>query len=743
MAHKNLPSQRTTAFRIPRNTAYNGQPIPTVEGFLQARTALRGRGGKPVEKKADKAPVKDYREIYTLTEQVLRRLSPPLCHSPDTNCWYKENPMPPEELRTRYLAFVDEVLAGFTVQDYTATGSSLPTPEKIATIHKKGRGLDNYFVDSFLQYIGQKDLAKTDIRMINIKKAADMRFPQEWYPMARQFKRTWHLHVGPTNSGKTYNALKRLEEAADGIYAGPLRLLAHEIFERMNSKGIPCNLVTGDDMRIVSETAAISSSTVEMVDLNREVEVAVLDEIQMIGDEDRGWAWTQALLGVRAKEVHMCGEERTVDLIKSLAANVGDECIVHNYKRLGPLEVMKESLGGDLTKIQKGDCVVTFSRKSIFAMKKEIERVTGLRCAVIYGSLPPETRSLQARYFNDPESGYDVLVASDAVGMGLNLSIKRMIFETTIKWNGSEYEPISVPHIKQIAGRAGRYKVAVSRHNIQADETIAPLPAAPSVGLVTTLDEVDYQSLKYAMSVTPKPIATAGILPNSSQVEEFASLYPPDKELSFTLKTMDEAMHTRKLFHICRVETQIKTAKLLEGITGLRILEKLQFCMAPIGRNVTVQEAVRKMAECVGYNKDGSLLEIPNLDLEVLDIDNPKTMPVLQRLESLHKTILVWLWLSWRFPATFAPRETAQGLKMICEEKIDIALSNVRFERGKKPRYERITLGASMDAEEIGRNTDVEGPLTDLGDEDGETVLLHLNNNLVDSGRLRRVASAN
>ncbi|PWW72245.1 hypothetical protein C7212DRAFT_302558 [Tuber magnatum] len=738
-------SQRSTAFRTPRDTPYNGRPTPTAEGLLQARTALQERGGKPVGGKADKPLAQDKREIYTLTERVLMRLTPPPDPSPDALGWYRGNPMPLEELRTRYLAFVNEVLVGFTVPDYTATGGSLPTPERIAAVHLEGRGLDHYLVDSFLQYIGQKDLGKKDIHMINIKKAADMRFPQEWYPMARQFKRTWHLHVGPTNSGKTYHALKRLEEAADGIYAGPLRLLAHEIFERMNAKGIPCNLVTGDDRRIVSATAAISSSTVEMVDLNRQVEVAVLDEIQMIGDEDRGWAWTQALLGVRAKEVHMCGEERTVDLIKRLAASVGDECIVHKYTRLGPLEVMKKSLGGDLTRIQKGDCVVTFSRKSIFAMKKEIERVTKLRCAVIYGGLPPETRSLQARLFNDPESGYDVLVASDAVGMGLNLSIKRMIFETTIKWNGSEYEAISVPHVKQIAGRAGRYKVAVFKHNNQADETIAPLPAAPSVGLVTTLDEVDHRSLKYAMLVTPKPIPTAGILPASSQVEEFASLYPPNRELSFLLKTMDEAMCTAELFHVCRVEEQIKTAKLLEGIRGLRVSEKLQFCMAPIGNDPRVQEALRSMAECVGSNKDGSFLKIPNVDIEVLDIDKPGSMPVLQRLESLHKTILAWLWLSWRFPATFAPRETVQELKGICEQKIDIALSNVRFERGKKPAYERISLGDSMDIEKGAESTDVGGPPTGHGDE-GEfegTVLPQLSDNLVDSERLNQVTASN
>lgn len=106
-----------------------------------------------------------------------------------------------------------------------------------------------------------------------------------------------HLHVGPTNSGKTYSALKRLTEAKSGIYCGPLRLLAHEIFERMNNNGIACNLVTGEEKRIISEDATLTSSTVEMVELNRDLEVAVVDEIQMIGDRNRGWAWTQALLG--------------------------------------------------------------------------------------------------------------------------------------------------------------------------------------------------------------------------------------------------------------------------------------------------------------------------------------------------------------------------------------------------------------------------------------------------------------
>lgn len=297
----------------------------------------------------------------------------------------------------------------------------ITTRERLIEAAKEPGGLVRYMKRKFLEFLKQRDSPEFQAKRRNIEAAADLRFPQEWYPTTRQFQRTWYLHVGPTNSGKTYHALKRLMESQSGTYAGPLRLLAHEVYERLNAQGIPCNLITGDDRRISSESATITSSTVEMVDLNKRIEVAVLDEIQMIGDENRGWAWTQALLGVKASEVHLCGEERTVELIQSLAKMMGDKLIIKRYNRLGPLEVMDRSLNGDLMKLEKGDCVVTFSRRNIFALQREIESLTDKRCAVIYGSLPPETRSIQARLFNDPDNEYDILVASDAVGMGLNL----------------------------------------------------------------------------------------------------------------------------------------------------------------------------------------------------------------------------------------------------------------------------------------------------------------------------------
>jgi ATP-dependent RNA helicase SUPV3L1/SUV3 len=265
-------------------------------------------------------------------------------------------------------------------------------------------------------------LTPSDVLQQN--RVADLRRPTEWHPGTRYLQRKIYLHVGPTNSGKTYQALKRLEAAETGLYAGPLRLLAQEVYTRLNARGKPCTLVTGDERKAPvgeEKETKLLSCTVEMVPINTPLDVAVIDEIQMLGHAERGSAWTTALLGVKAKEVHLCGEERTVPLIRQLCASMGDKLEVHHYKRLSPLRVMSHSLNGNLHGLQPGDCVVVFSRVGLYAMKEEIERKTTKRCAIVYGGLPPETRARQAQLFNDPNSGYDYLVATDAIGMGLNL----------------------------------------------------------------------------------------------------------------------------------------------------------------------------------------------------------------------------------------------------------------------------------------------------------------------------------
>lgn len=271
----------------------------------------------------------------------------------------------------------------------------------------------------------------------NLQQLADLRFPSEAFPKARPYQRKFVMHVGPTNSGKTYNALRLLAATERGVYCGPLRLLAHEIFTRLNNgKIVPanadpsgppesfkrkCNLITGEERIIVDPDAPLSSCTVEMLNFTQVYDFAVIDEIQLIADPQRGGAWTSAVLGLIASEIHLCGEEAAIPLIENLVAQTGDLLVVNRYERLSPLAVAKHSLQGSYAKVEKGDCVVAFSRDSIFKTKELIERETGLRCAVAYGGLPPEVRSEQAALFNDRDNDYDVLVASDAVGMGLNL----------------------------------------------------------------------------------------------------------------------------------------------------------------------------------------------------------------------------------------------------------------------------------------------------------------------------------
>lgn len=303
------------------------------------------------------------------------------------------------------------------------------------------------------RFVSDLGVSESTVRVTSkLMRVTSRPFPADEYGIARKSHRKIIMHVGPTNSGKTHHALRALAAARSGVYAGPLRLLAHEIWHRLNSgqivplgvdahspknpKGDPeyarlCNMITGEEKKIADGPASHLSCTVEMLSQNIRYDIAVVDEIQMIGDPIRGPGWTNAVLGVWAKEVHLCGEETAVPLVEALLEHTGDDFEVRRYERLTPLVVEEESLNGDFSKIRKGDCIVAFNRSSIFAIKKTVEEVTGMRCAVVYGRLPPEIRSEQAALFNDPDSGYDVIVGSDAIGMGLNLYVIIFFFSAS------------------------------------------------------------------------------------------------------------------------------------------------------------------------------------------------------------------------------------------------------------------------------------------------------------------------
>ena len=276
--------------------------------------------------------------------------------------------------------------------------------------------------------------------------------PEKQYPEARGMRRHFILHIGPTNSGKTYQALQRLRQAYRGIYLGPLRLLALEVYDRMMTSGIPCSMITGEET-IRTPGSFVQASTVEILDIREIYDIAVIDEAQMMADENRGSFWTRAILGIRAEEIHVCCSGTAENLLVRMIGRCGDTYEIVRHKRNTRLEFIPKRY--DMSKdVESGDALIAFSKKNVLAIAATLEG-RGIKASVIYGNLPPQTRQEQVRLFT--EGINQVVVATDAIGMGINLPIRRIVFMNSMKFDGTDKRRLEAEEIRQIAGRAGRY----------------------------------------------------------------------------------------------------------------------------------------------------------------------------------------------------------------------------------------------------------------------------------------------
>ncbi|MBO9129259.1 helicase-related protein [Bacillus sp. 165] len=306
-------------------------------------------------------------------------------------------------------------------------------------------------------------------------------FGQEYSPSVEQ-NIQYVLHIGETNTGKTHQALQRMKEAKNGLYLAPLRLLALEVYDKLNGDGIPCSLKTGEEEK-VTEGANHISCTVEMFKETDVYEIVVIDEAQMIADKDRGFAWYKAITKANAKEVHIIGSRSMKNMMLQLLAHC--KIKIYEYSRDIPLEVEAETFR--LAHTQKGDALVCFSRRRVLEVAATLNHATSM----IYGSMPPETRKKQMQRFIEGETS--VIVSTDAIGMGLNLPIRRIVFLENEKFDGEKRRKLTSQEIKQIAGRAGRKtiynvgKVAFTTeldsmaHLLQQkDESISTFTIAPT-----------------------------------------------------------------------------------------------------------------------------------------------------------------------------------------------------------------------------------------------------------------------
>lgn len=277
--------------------------------------------------------------------------------------------------------------------------------------------------------------------------------PKDEYPMARMMERRFIIHVGGTNTGKTYQSLNRLAQAKSGVYLAPLRLLALEVQESMLSRGVNCSMLTGEEEDIRPGATHIAS-TVEKLDPHRHYEVAVVDECQMIADSSRGFAWTRAILGCCAGEIHLCTAPEGVDILTRLIESCGESYEVISHKRMAELTLVNKPI--TLADAQEGDAFIAFSKRRVLQFAEQLRQM-GVETSIIYGALPYATRKMQMERFLRGES--KVLVATDAIGMGLNLPIRRIIFTRDRKYDGQHNRSLYPAEIRQIGGRAGRFGV--------------------------------------------------------------------------------------------------------------------------------------------------------------------------------------------------------------------------------------------------------------------------------------------
>jgi ATP-dependent RNA helicase SUPV3L1/SUV3 len=253
-------------------------------------------------------------------------------------------------------------------------------------------------------------------------------------------------HLGPTNSGKTHDALRFLVESGRGVYAAPLRMLAQEAHRRLTDElgEGKVGLVTGEER--VNKDAPIVCCTAEMAPLSGET--LVLDEVQWAEDEERGSAWTRLMLGGEYRNILLLGAVEALPLVRHAFPQVE----VRFFERKAPLDWTGRKA---ITGLRPGTVVVAFSRRAVIGIAGELNQLHPGRVACLYGAMPLASRREEIDRFIAGQA--EVCAATDVLGHGVNLPCETLLFAETTKFDGKERRDLEPWEIAQIAGRAGRY----------------------------------------------------------------------------------------------------------------------------------------------------------------------------------------------------------------------------------------------------------------------------------------------
>ena len=274
--------------------------------------------------------------------------------------------------------------------------------------------------------------------------------------------------LGPTNTGKTYLAIETMLSFDTGMIGFPLRLLAREVYDKIITKINKQHvaLITGEE-KIIPLTAKYFLCTVESMPIDKQVDFVGIDEIQMCFDHERGHIFTDRLLNLRGEKLTMFMGSNTM---KNIIKNLDDDIEFIAKDRLSKL-----TYGGykKISRIERKSAIIAFSSEEVYAIAELLRRQKG-GAAIVMGSLSPKTRNSQVSLYQSGDVDY--LVATDAIGMGINMDLDHVYFSNLKKFDGKKLRRLNLSEIGQIAGRAGRhlndgsFGITGECKNINADE---------------------------------------------------------------------------------------------------------------------------------------------------------------------------------------------------------------------------------------------------------------------------------
>jgi len=380
----------------------------------------------------------------------------------------------------------------------------------------------------------------------------------------------------------------------------------------------------------------------------------------------RGWAWTQAIVGVPAREVIIICSEYAVPAIESLLGLCGESPVLRHFERKQHVELLKAPV--PLPTLKKGDAVVAFSRREVLMLRDQIA-ANGHPVSVVYGALPPEVRRREAERFAHGES--HILVATDAIGMGLNLPIRRVLFSTMTKFDGVGDRALTESEVHQIAGRAGRFG----------------LHEEGFTGVLHEAEPTALRTLRDLLPRTPRAPRNfkAPVAPNWWHVSTISQRLGLTRLQDVLTVFMEQLRLDNAHFQVAELEQMLELAGELDrNAAALSLKERFVYAQAPVDSRT--ESLVQSFLGWAWQHARSGEAGRPDF----LDAVDERSR--LERMEQSLRACTLWLWLDLRFPGVYGYLEEVVDLRARLNDGIEFQL------KGKKPLWQAKGGGGHVEA---------------------------------------------